>query len=368
MMKSAFLCSLLFLASCSFLSNKEPETGMQGRARLYQEGLRYMSHHQYQEALEKFEEVLKKEAVGPEVTGSLFQSALALQGLERWEESLLRLRKYISLQDINPFQATAFYRMGLAYEAIGQEPKALAAFQDAMKREKNLTEETRVEIQSRLANVYSRLGQSSEAEYWYKKSEENFLKLRKKFGNRRPPWLAETLYNMGRVLLRKIHVESFAFDLRPIERSQEWLLKAIRVEDQKYSPLAAQELVEVYQSALEAINSVPLDNQDQDKIRSLKDQQDKKIEMSTQLYQLIAKLMLDRGYDFDYETNAEKKTFLAITEIKKSLELILRSRPVNQGLTPEARRREGLKRKGQNSPPPSLPPKKPVEIDPNLRK
>jgi hypothetical protein len=235
----------------------------------------------------------------------------------------------------------------LAYEALADKSGAIAAFLDALNRLPKDNNPLGVEVLARLAGLYAQMGNDTEALKYYDSAEKKLLVLRRlQVTEEIPSWLPETLYNMGKMSLRPLNPDAFEVSLKPIERGQVWLLRVARMKVDLWSDLAAHDLINTYQAAWSLIEGVPL-RSDTDRVMALKDQQDKKISMSVALYSLISKLKLERGYDFSIETKSEKLVFDAVSDVESHLETILKSRPVEQNLTPAAMEREGLKRHGK---------------------
>ena len=138
--------------------------------------------------------------------------------------------------------------------------------------------------------------------------------------------------------------QDFTTGLKPLERGQVWLLRAARLNDSDWSSKASFELMQVYKDAWGVIEAIPL-KPEEDRLLALKDQQSQKVLMAAALYNLLSRLKLERGFDFQKEDKYEKEVFETLAQIEGKLETVLKSRPVEQSLTPAAEEKEGLKRK-----------------------
>ncbi len=357
-------CSIFFLAF-SFLfmgcigptSKSQLEFARMPPSEHLVAGRKLLNEKKYEESLIEFNEVLKSQTTTPEVPQALFYSATAMQELKRWKEASERLRKFTSTfgaqsSDLIP---EAYYRLGLCFEAMNDNGSAIAAFVDALNHMMKDRSPLRVELQARLAGLYAQMGNETEAQKLYESAERELLALRRQ-QSEVPPWLPKTLFSMGKMSLRPILPENFEGSLRPFERAQIWLLRVARLNNAEWSDPAAKEIIRFFHEAWSIIEEVPL-LEDSDRLVALKDQQDRKINMGVSLFNLLSKLKLERGYDFSVENKYEKMVFDSISPLETQLEALLRSRPVDQGLTPAALEREGLKRKGKFIPVP-LPKKK----------
>lgn len=356
-MKSSFV-SLVFMAQIFILSacvspRKSPETVAPVSPSVHlTNGKKLLSKGQFEEAFGEFEMVLKNQTTTPEIPKALFYSAVALQELKRWQEASERFRKYTTSYGTQNGEQIpeAFYRLGLCFEALGDRAGAIAAYTDALNRLTKTRTPLRAELEARLAGIYAKMGNEQESQKFYDAAEKDIMGLRRQFSSQDlPPWLPETLFNMGKMSIRPIVLEDFESGLRSFERAQIWLLRVARLNDKNWSELAAQEIVKVYTDSWAVIESVPL-FEDSDKVLALKEQQDKKITMAVSIYNLLTRLKLERGYDFAVENKFEKSVFDSLGEVESRLENLLKSRPVEQGLTQSAMEREGLKREVKRAP------------------
>jgi tetratricopeptide (TPR) repeat protein len=311
------------------------------------QGLQAYKAGEWELGLEKFDQVIQSGANPNQAGDAYFYSAVCLKGLKRWQESNERFKKFLALQAQKniQYQAMALYEMAENYEALGEESLAIAALNDALNRADALEPEVRVEILARLAGVYARIGNESEASIKYEQAESALSKLRKNSRQKTPPrWLPKTLFNMGKMSLKKITVTDFSLGLKPLERGQVWLLRAARLGHEDWSAKASFELIQVYKDAWAVIEAVPL-KQEEDQLVALKEQQTQKVNMAVSLYNLVSRLKLERGFDFQKENKYEREIFENTSQLEKNLEIILKSRPVEQTLTPNAQEKEGIKRK-----------------------
>ncbi len=343
----AFALSLLFLACASNKSAPEEVTSRPAPEHL-SKGRKLLEKEKFEEALAEFASVLKNQTTTPEVPLAIYYSGVAQQGLGKCPEAIEKFRKYtsgIANSDVN-LVPQAFYRLGLCYEALGDKGGAIAAFIDSLNRIASTQTPLRAELEARLAGLYAQMGNEQDAQRLYDAAERDLMAMRRLHpSNELPPWLASTLFNMGKMSTKPLVNEDFEGSIRSFERAQIWLLKVARLNDKKWSELAANEIVKMYSDAWKMIDSVPL-RDDTDKVLALKDQQDRRINMGVALYGLISRLKLERGYDFSVENKFERQVFESLADVDSHLEMLLKSRPVEQSLTPAAQEREGLKRSG----------------------
>jgi len=367
-MKS-LLIILVFGIGCSSKTAKVEAPSSVDSGKLVTVGLKELSDGDFDGALKNFETVLKKDSMSPYVPVATYNSGIALQGQKKFSEALERFRNALSYYSgkPSPQQADIFYHMAACYEALGDDPKTVAALLDVKNRFQFFPEEIHVEVLARLAGVYARLNNEVDAQKNYDLAEKALASLRKNILPRdNPPWMSKTLFNMGKMPLKKLVVEDFETGLKPLERGQVWLLRAARLNDPKWSQMASFELIQVYRDAWSLTEAVPIPK-DEDKLVGMKSQQEKMMSMAAALFGMMSRLKLERGVDFDHENKYVREVFDYLDGLEKNLETLLKSRPVEESLTPEAEKTDGLKRGTTITPTPQpekkLPAKKP---DPNL--
>lgn len=340
---------LIFLLACTTTKNPEVVPIDSPPPERLAVGKRLLSEGKYDEALVELNGILKHQTTTPEVPYALYFSGVALQELQRCPEAIERFRKFASGMNARDPELTpqAFYRLGLCYEIIKDKGGAIAAYLDALNRLPGVKFPLKAELQARLAGLYAQMGNQADAQQLYESAEKDLMTLRRQYPNNTvPPWLAETLYNMGKVAAKPLTAQDYEGSIRSFEKAQVWLLKVTRFNHPKWSEAAAKEIIQLYGDAWRMIEDVPL-IEDSDKVLALKDQQDKKINMSVSLYNSLSHLKRERGYDFSAENKFERSVFEGLSSLEKQLELILKSRPIEQSLTPSALEREGLKRGGR---------------------
>jgi tetratricopeptide (TPR) repeat protein len=359
-MKIKYLPIFLLVLSCAGSKKNEAPPVEAAPPVHLAAGKKLLANGKFEEALAEFNSVLKNQTTTPEVPYALYYSGVAYQELNRCQEASERFRKFASgMNSQDPeLVPQAFYRLGLCYEVFKDKGGAIAAYLDALNRLPGVKIPLKAELQARLAGLYAQMGNQQDAQTLYDSAEKDLMFLRRQHSNNTIPlWLAETLYNMGKVATKPLAQEDYEGSIRSFEKAQVWLLKVARFNDKKWSEAAAQEIIHLYNDAWKMIEDVPL-IEDSDKILALKDQQDKKINMSVSLFNMLTQLKRERGYDFSAENKYEKSVFEGLSDLEAQLELILKSRPVEQSLTPAALAREGLKREGKLVDPDQKPKKK----------
>lgn len=318
----------------------------------FTEGLNHMKEKEYEKAIESFTRFQAQHVTSRYTVAINYNWGLALEAIQRYPEAVEKYRFVIEIaRGRAPLQeAQALYHMALCYEALGDDSKTIAALVDTSNRRQYFSEETNVEVNARLAAAYARIGNERQADEYYGRAEKGLAIMKRKIDTREPPaWLGKALYNMGKMPLRSLTPDDFAAGLKPLERGQAWLLQAASLRDENWSPKASSELIQAYRDAWKLIEDVPLGTSD-DQMLNVKEQQDKKIEMAVTLHEALSKLKLEKLTEDRGEPKEIAEVFAYVEKLEADLDALIASRPVQQGLTPAAQKREGIKREGKMVP------------------
>lgn len=348
--------------SCSKAEKKEDvaaqsaqPSAAQKEDKLFADGLKQLSEKDYEDAIQIFSQFQAQHVTSRYTVAVQYNWGLALEGQGKFQEAAEKFRYVVQLtQGKVPLQeAQALYHLALAYEALGDDSKTVGALLDTLNRRQYFQEETVVEIQARLASAYARVGNETQADSYYQKAERGLTLMRRKMEgsteSKAPDWLGKALFNMGKMPLRKLTIEDFSVGLKPLERGQIWLVQAADLDDETWAPKAAFELIQAYRDAWSVIDSVPLDSAS-DPLVALKDQQDKKISMSVALQEVLSKLKMQKPLDDEKQNKHVSEIFSVLAKIETDTDTLIASRPIQEGLTSESQKREGIKREGRMEP------------------
>ncbi|MEQ1875340.1 MAG: tetratricopeptide repeat protein [Bdellovibrionia bacterium] len=356
------LSSLIITAlgvSCGTSEKKKSEAilvqSIEKEESLFTTGLKQLNNKEYENAAETFTAFQAQHVTSRYTSAVQYNWGIALENLKKFQEAVDKFRFVIELtHDKAPLQeAQALYHLALCYEALGDDSKSIAALLDAVNRKQYFPEETIVEIQARLASAYARIGNEKQADSYYQNAERGLTVMRRKMegapDTKAPDWLGKALFNMGKMPLRKLTIEDFEVGLKPLERGQPWLLQAAELDDETWAPKASFELIQAYRDAWGVIDTVPL-REEADPIVAMKEQQDKKIAMAVALQEIISKLKLLKLPDERRENKNVGELFTVLEKIESDADTLIGSRPIQQGLTSDSQKREGIKRDGKMVP------------------
>lgn len=353
---SSLLLSLMFCLSTS--CSTAPQSPMTGRPesevlRAIQEnkiekGEKELDNFKFNEALETFQEFQAVHQMSPYLAQVKMGEARAQEGLGRWEEAATLYRQVIELTRNQPseFAAVSLYRISFCYEALGSEAKTLASLLDAEKFKDKLSPEIALaELPARLAASYYRAGRFKESSSRLDEAEAGIRQLQQmKAKEASKTWLAQTYLQMGIVSTNDLSFENFKRSLDTLKIVQIYLLKSAEVADEKWSPLAAQTLVQVYKDLTQIVSEVPL-NRSKDALLAQREQSDRKAFLAGQILESLNRL---RALRLDFENEQSEKLLedvfakLGLQE-DKLIDLLNRD-PVSNSLTAESAKRQRVKK------------------------
>lgn len=294
--------------------------------------------------------------------------AQSLSGLEQWQEAL-EIYRDITLKtriEQPKIAALAFYKMSFAWEALGDDLKTVAALLDAQRLGSYLPLETAVaEIPARLAAIYARQGREREAVAYLNEAEKGLEEVQNKKGTQYllHEWRAKTYVQMGSVSTNQLAASTFTPFVRGQILVQTYLLRALRLNDKVWSPMAREILQRTYRDLFATIES-------QSESRELQ------LAMGAELLGLIDQADLYRPLPEQKMNTPEQDFFSFLTDVRKRTETLVYDNRELMGLTAESQSLNSLKRAGrvksdallpeEEKSSISLPPKVVPLEDPNL--
>ncbi len=318
----------------------------------YRRGVRQLEQEDYKGAITAFEEGLQAEPTSPYTQVAVYNTGRALEGLGRWAEAEQKYRDVVRATARAPkLQALALYRLSFCYEARNDDTRTVAALMDARTRVHHLPEEIAIaEMPARLAAAYARVGNIDEAMKYYAQGEVGISRLRNQAyggeggGRAVPEWLPRTLYHMGRMSLRTIAWGDFEDTLRPIERTQLYLLQAAELEAGAYSREAARELIRVYAEIWNVVSTPPPADPADDPVTAKRATQDRQWSFVEKALELSRALKAARAPAEKDRSAQVEEIFAFVANQEKKLLRLLDQPLEGSGLTPEAKaRRERIR-------------------------
>lgn len=357
LIRNLFLYSLcLALMGCFSRAKKSEPIRQEGKKTniLSSDIQEKIDQEKYQDAVDMSETYLKDYPLVPQTQKVEFLRAQALEGLGKYEDAIDSYRKVVrttaSSRDI---VVRALYRLSFCYEATGQDDKLVASLLDVMSRKKDLeVEVVTAEVPARIAAAYARLGNKKLADKYFGFADAGIRSLKtKNAGANLDRWLPKTLFFMGTMSVGTFSRDDFESSLRPLEKSQGFLLEAALVGDPKWSPKAVDEIKSIYTGIVDLIQKTNLAKSENEE----KAEQEARWKMASITLELLKKLKIE-SYSLKTPAPSEVDEIVSfITSKEIELARILEESPVGAGLTPEAlKRKQNLRKARVINPDPML--------------
>lgn len=300
----------------------------------FDKGLKALEREEYTEAARIFDKLLVAKPATELDLVTMYNSGAAHEGLNDCAKSADRYRQVVrsSAGRFKRIEGQALYRLSLMYECLGQDSKTITALLDARKRGTELPWATlNAEIPARLAAAYARMGNRTKAlEYFQKASQALKRLVSQETGRRQQDVLGQTLFLMGQLnpSQRGAKGDPTAF-LQGLSMQQPYLLQAVEIAHPNWSKRAAEDLLLAYD------NIWKLQPQDPE-------EQNKYFTRALQTTRELKRIRLPGKSDARLD-----EIFAKVDETESRLQHALAKVGPTNRLTPEAQRREGLKREGR---------------------
>ena len=299
----------------------------------FEQGVKALDQQNYQEAARIFDRLLVAKPATEHDLATTYNSGAAYEGLGNCTRASERYREVIrgSSGKFGRLEAASFYRLSLMYECLGQDVKAITALLDARKRGRELPfSTTQAEIPARLAAAYARVGNRKKAlEYFAVASKGLKSIVSQENGKKQQDMLGQSLYLMGQLNpgQRRAEGDPTAY-LLGLSMQQPHLLQAVELNHAIWSPKADADLNLAYDNIWKFKFTEP-QKQYEFFVRAIQTAREfKRLRMPNENARATA--IFNKVEGIEGRLSAEIAKVGATTK-----------------LTPEAEKREGLKRDGR---------------------
>lgn len=254
-------------------------------------------------------------------------------GLGEYDEGVKIGRDIIvkNLSEKPSIAALVMYKLSFAYEAMGDEAKAMSSLLDAKQFADELPPFVAyAEIPARLASLYARQYRTAEVNQYLEEAERGIERLRMTSLDREMPWLGKTYVQMGMISTNQLSSDNYENVVASQKAVQKYLLRALKLNDARWSEQALLKLRENYGAFSMQI--------------SLEKNADRRSQLAGDFYDLIAESKLYRPRKMSNQFESE--FFQYLTRLEKDTERIIYSNTPRNFLTPESESLNSLKRAG----------------------
>jgi tetratricopeptide (TPR) repeat protein len=339
----------LTLAACASKAKQQAETEAQVQAEeakrpRFEQGLKALDTNRFQDAAKIFDGLLVSKPGTELDLITLYNSGAAYEGMGDCARAAERFREVVrsSAGKYKRIEAQAFYHLSFMYECLGQDNKSIAALLDARKRASDLSFAVAyAEIPARLAAGYARIGNRVKALEYFALADKGLKKIvAAEEGHRQHQILAQSLFYMGQLnpAQRRAEGNPIAF-LQGLSLQQPYLLQSVEMNSQPWSQRSAEDL----ETAYDNIFKFKIDDGAQRR------------EFYTRAVQVCNELIRIRSPKTD---KAVDDIYARVDNTLSKLNSEMAKVAETNRLTPEAQKRDSLKKQGRLVDP--APPKKPL--------
>ncbi len=275
--------------------------------------------------------------------------AESLEQQENWIEAVELYRQVVvaTTDRQNELTAKALYRLSFCYENLGDEARVLASLVDAQRlKEFLMPEQGLAEIPSRLAASYSRMGRTKEAQLNFRLAEAGVTEVKRLRGtNVTPEWTAEIYHRMGAFSTHQLSHENLQTSLDTLKTVQIFSLRSIEAEGAHWSELSNKGLMSNYRDIWNTIQQYPY-NRAMESGAARREQIERQAHFAGQLLAMMNDLNLYRQPEHKDAKGQIGQLFKFVKKLELQGRDFLNALGDQTPLTPEAKKREGLKREG----------------------
>jgi len=253
---------LLNLTGCAHSpSQKKVDFKTEKHNQIFESGYEALDRKSYIQASAKFEDLLQRPIGASLRAVTLYNLGVSYEEQKLCNKAVLTYKKLLAqdLKDFQRVQAEGLFRLSQSYECIGDYKRVITTLNDALKRGSFLSErQVEVEIPSRLAVAHAKMGNMRVAKNYFKKAEERAFELTNKFKktNEKQETLSHSFYLMGKSNLKNINLKGSGKYIGSLRLQQNYLLKAVEINDKTWSAPAAEELMSSYSKVFALLKKI----------------------------------------------------------------------------------------------------------------
>jgi tetratricopeptide (TPR) repeat protein len=325
--------------------NREEKTRLQ-----FERGLKALDEEKYREAARIFDNILVQSPAEEFDFVILYNLGAAHEGLKNCAAAAEKYKQVAqgSLKRFPRIEALSLLRLSYMYECLGQNDKVIVSLMDVRRRLKALPEDiAKSEVPARLAAAYARAGNRQVGEKYFREALNGikFMQVKYKDSKTLADRLAEALFYMGRSMVGE---KEFLLDpigqVRGLELMQLYLLEAAELGSPKWSSRAVDEILSNYAKVWTFMEKLDVAEEDTALRRRQRDQL--RVDVLKETMRSVRVLRAQR-IPTRQETSEAKKLFQGLEQEERKITAMLSELGPHTDLTPQADRREGLRRQGR---------------------
>lgn len=350
----SFILMLVLVVGCSSAPKKAPEKEItEDDLKSFNVGMKALEDEQYTEAAKIFDRLLTEKPATELDLITIYNSGAAYEGLGQCAKAAGRYRQVArgAIKKFPRLEVESLYRLSYAYECLGEDQKVVAALLDVYRRSGTMNPAVaKAEVPARLAAAYARLDNREQAKKFFAIADKGLKELRSETLTERQARtsLSKTLFFMGRMnSLDQQFAKRPADYAESLRTLQPFLMRSISADVQPWSDKSAEQLLAGYNKLLRLIEGTYVDSDAKDTGLNERLSREKRLSLIQYATQSLQELRTQKIPGRAAEDSLEARVFRELDGVEKRMQSMLASSSEVQMKTPEAQKREGLKRDGR---------------------
>ncbi len=319
----------------------------------FNRGLDYLEKEDYPAALRVFDKLLVEKPASELDLIILYDSGAALEGMGQCAKAAQRYRQVArgAVKKFPRMQGEALYRLSYTYECLGEDQKVIAALLDVKKFENEMPQEvSKAEAPARLAAAYARIENRTQAKAYFAQAERGLQDLQSQIMTKKKATevSAKTLFFMGRLNSLEQQASKKTEDyIESLITLQPFLIRSASLDVAPWSEKAAEQILNAYKRLVEILDSTKVQQDPKDADMNEHLTRTARISLLKFAVQAIEDLKTKKIPGLPQKGSLEERVYNQLLVYEKQIHGLLEKSSELQLKTPEARKREGLKREGR---------------------
>lgn len=352
-MKLWIVLFLLLAVGCASKPKVVQQDISEDELKMFNKGMDALDHENYSEAAKIFDHLVKDKPATEIDLITLYNAGAAYEGMGQCQTAAQRYRQVArsAVKKFKRLEVEALYRLSYVYECLGADQKVVAALLDVNRRSAAMNPAVaKAEVPARLAAAYARLDNREQAKVYFNIADKGLRELRSEMQTERQARtaLAKTLFFMGRMSSLDQQFAKRPNDyVESLRTLQPFLIRSISADIKPWSDKSAEQLLIGYNKLLRLIEGTYIDADTSDAGINERLSRDKRMDLIKYSMVSLQELRTQKLPGRADENSLEARVFRELDGVERRMQSLMASVSESQLPTPEAQKREGLKREGR---------------------
>jgi len=347
------ILAVILVSGCASKPKVENEEISESEMKTFNKGMEALDHENYSEAAKIFDNLVKNKPASEIDLITIYNAGAAYEGMGQCQTAAQRYRQVAraAVKKFKRLEVEALYRLSYVYECLGEDQKVVAALLDVNRRSAAMAPAVaKAEVPARLAAAYARLDNREQAKVYFNIADKGLKELRSEMQTERQARtsLAKTLFFMGRMTSLDQQFAKRPNDyVESLRTLQPFLMRSISTDIQPWSDKSAEQLLAGYNKVLRLIEGTYIDADTSDAGINERLSRDVRMGLIKYSMQSLQELRMKKLPGRADENSLEARVFRELDGVERRMQSLMASASESQLKTPEAQKREGLKREGR---------------------